>query len=414
MKKVLKYMATAVFIALCVTMLQFVTDNRPDRGTVEEKEKPVVVLAPYEVRAHRQILEEIGNDYSNIKGNKEVQFVFVREEEFKKELCLRMDRDEAADLIICGSQMMPALIQIGVFQDMSAYITPGKKAVIQYQSLWDSTRSNGSYYGIPFSCDPWLLFYNADLFEEKGLTPPETWEELIELSGKVKRYGTYGFGFPGRRTDERCLFFTHMLYSKGGSYRNVNKEAGITAFEDLRKLKAGKEISSETINWSRKDLASAFAAGKVEMIADSMSMISVLRTSAVKFKIGVARLPGGVRSSALLLGENIGLSATADKEALRFLDYLYSPEVMERIANAMDILPVVEGAEYKSRMPKTEKDFWKYFREEGYSLESYEAWFEISAELSDGIVSILSAAPQTEEEIAVRVHENIRAAIIEK
>jgi len=46
---------------------------------------------------------------------------------------------------------------------------------------------NGSFYGLPISGSCWMLFYNKDLFDAKGLPYPEniTWDEYAELAKQL-------------------------------------------------------------------------------------------------------------------------------------------------------------------------------------------------------------------------------------
>jgi multiple sugar transport system substrate-binding protein len=69
-------------------------------------------------------------------------------------------------------------------------------------NIWEAVRRqclhDGKYYGIPHSAATSLLIYRKDLFKQKGLRPPETWDDLIKLGeammerdkdGRVTRYG---------------------------------------------------------------------------------------------------------------------------------------------------------------------------------------------------------------------------------
>ncbi len=66
-------------------------------------------------------------------------------------------------------------------------------------------RFDGKYYGITHSPNTNLLIYRKDIFKQKGLKPPETWEEFLKVaqammerdaSGRVTRYGLSLPGVP--------------------------------------------------------------------------------------------------------------------------------------------------------------------------------------------------------------------------
>ncbi len=69
-------------------------------------------------------------------------------------------------------------------------------------NIWEAVRRqclhDGKYYGIPHSAATSLLIYRKDVFKQKGLQPPESWDDLVKVAeamterdkdGRVTRYG---------------------------------------------------------------------------------------------------------------------------------------------------------------------------------------------------------------------------------
>jgi multiple sugar transport system substrate-binding protein len=69
-------------------------------------------------------------------------------------------------------------------------------------NIWEAVRGmcrfDGKYYGISHSAATSLLIYRKDIFKQKGLKPPETWDEFVKVAeamterdkdGRVTRYG---------------------------------------------------------------------------------------------------------------------------------------------------------------------------------------------------------------------------------
>lgn len=50
-------------------------------------------------------------------------------------------------------------------------------------------RSDGRIYAVPFASQTLVLYYNADIFEELGLEPPETWDELLNTAETLQDNG---------------------------------------------------------------------------------------------------------------------------------------------------------------------------------------------------------------------------------
>ncbi|HEY0073575.1 MAG TPA: ABC transporter substrate-binding protein, partial [Abditibacteriaceae bacterium] len=64
-----------------------------------------------------------------------------------------------------------------------------------YSAAWQEAEYEGKVYAIPSGIDDRMLFYNRKMLREAGYNaPPQTWEELLEMSKKLtKRHpkGTY-------------------------------------------------------------------------------------------------------------------------------------------------------------------------------------------------------------------------------
>ena len=74
-----------------------------------------------------------------------------------------------------------------------------------FESVRNLCRFEGKYYGVTHSPNTNLLIYRKDIFRQKGLKPPETWDDFIKVaqammerdaSGRVTRYGLSLPGVP--------------------------------------------------------------------------------------------------------------------------------------------------------------------------------------------------------------------------
>ncbi|MFQ7552195.1 MAG: hypothetical protein ACLRMZ_20140 [Blautia marasmi] len=144
-------------------------EGKEVRETEEEQKKQIYVLCAYETKLHQQILNEVAEYYSKRSGCAEVHMEFIPKENFKKEICLRMDNGKTADLIICDNGMMPALIDMGVFADISAYVEEQCQDSMNFQKLWNTTMDDGKYYGIPLPATPMYCFTTGCLYGERSV-----------------------------------------------------------------------------------------------------------------------------------------------------------------------------------------------------------------------------------------------------
>src|SRR5690606_37261421 len=88
----------------------------------------------------------------------------------------------------------PDLAQIGAYADYAKkdlLYKAGPLLSIPVQAdfvpqLADAGEIPAGQFGLPFASSTRVLFYNKDLFDEAGITPPKTWEELADNAEALK------------------------------------------------------------------------------------------------------------------------------------------------------------------------------------------------------------------------------------
>lgn len=76
-----------------------------------------------------------------------------------------------------------------------------------------SCKMKGEFYGVPSKEYTFAVWYLTDVFREKGLRPPKTWDEFLKLCEAIKEEGMY----PIIASDwETSLWFEHILTGLAG------------------------------------------------------------------------------------------------------------------------------------------------------------------------------------------------------
>lgn len=88
-----------------------------------------------------------------------------------------------------------------------------------YEGAVNAMRWRGDLWGLPADVDPWVLYYNRDMFDTAGLEYPTadwTWDDLltaaIQLSDPTDATPVYGLLLDLNRAD-----FVPMVYQNGGT-----------------------------------------------------------------------------------------------------------------------------------------------------------------------------------------------------
>ena len=76
-------------------------------------------------------------------------------------------------------------------------------------------------FGLPDFIGSQLLAYRTDIFEEKQLTPPESWTELLAVCEALAGNDEYApISFPAKKGGTLASVYSAFLVSNGGWYLN--------------------------------------------------------------------------------------------------------------------------------------------------------------------------------------------------
>lgn len=96
---------------------------------------------------------------------------------------------------------------------------------------------DGELVGLPVRGHVQLLFYRKDLFDAAGLTPPQTWEDLVTAAKALQGAGDIaGVALPyGKLNGQNLMVWMNLLWGKGGDLFDAdgapifNSDAGVAA-----------------------------------------------------------------------------------------------------------------------------------------------------------------------------------------
>ncbi|MFI0505755.1 extracellular solute-binding protein [Streptomyces albogriseolus] len=256
----------------------------------------------------------------------------------------------------------PDMAQIGAYADYASkglLYRAGDLLSIPVQADFLSQLSgagevNSVQYGMPFAASTRLLFYNKALFAEAGLTPPETWDELVECAEELRADGVkFPYALP-LGPEEAQAETLQWLLSGGGGYTDIGGTYGIDSTENvetfswLRDELVGKGLTGPVApaELDRAKAFEAFAAGDVGMLNGHPSLMEMARKKGVKY--GMVPIPGAEGEAPSALGVADWMMAFEENghrdEIGDFLDFVYSEENVLDFSREYDLLPVTNSA----------------------------------------------------------------------
>ncbi len=202
--------------------------------------------------AYGQAWLDVADDYTKMHPNVTFEYNYVAYKDFFNQLVVRVFADKAPALAHAGYHTAE-FVEADALVEMGPYLEKaGWTADDFWSSIWDLTIYKGKQWGVPFTLDTRVWFYNEDLHEKAGVNPPETWDDLLEIGPKIyQATGAYAYGATGITSADWCWVFGPWLYSNKGNWIVQDSEglwvSNVTSPEVLETLEFGRKMVTDSI-----------------------------------------------------------------------------------------------------------------------------------------------------------------------
>ena len=117
-----------------------------------------------------------------------------------------------------------------------------------YPALWNYGIVNGERYGLPWNMSLPVLFYNASLFKQRGVAPPQTWQDFEEAARQLTTRQTKGY-----INVSMSFIFETMVTTRGGRIvteegsPNFNSPEAVEALTMLKRMTDARHVTNRSI-----------------------------------------------------------------------------------------------------------------------------------------------------------------------
>ena len=205
--------------------------------------------------------------------------------------------------------------------------------------------SDGVLRSLPFSVDYWILYWNKELFEAKGLKYPQTFDELVAAAEAITDPSTNTYGFVARGLKNANTPVWTSLMLGYGAAPIVNGKIDTTTREAVEAAKLYQRLMTKSappgvsgFNWA--EAQSAFLQGKIGMWFDGVGFAPPIENpekSRVVGKAGYGVMPKGpAQQAAGTFGDGLGVveASTKKEAAYLFCQWAISHEMGARLLQA--------------------------------------------------------------------------------
>lgn len=233
-------------------------------------------------------------------------------------------------------------------------------------SLVENTKVDGKQYGVPWYAGVRAMYYRTDWFQEAGVQPPKTWDELVTVAKTVqaKKPKTYGIALPGNSE----LPFYSFLWGAGGEIATNEGgtwKSGLTSPQGQEAVKFWTDLVTvhkvappAAAGWNEIDARTQFATGKAAMaFGGSWQQGAMTKENPDIEKVwGTFPIPGkdGSAAPAFAGGSDIGIWEDSEVKDLAwdYMTVLLNKQNNKKWADNLKFFPVysdlVGGSDYTS------------------------------------------------------------------
>ncbi|TWF79196.1 carbohydrate ABC transporter substrate-binding protein (CUT1 family) [Pseudonocardia hierapolitana] len=126
----------------------------------------------------------------------------------------------------------------------------------------------GQVYGLQPVTNSIGLFYNVDILNQAGITPPKTWDELKTAAAALTQGDRYGIAFSAVADYEGAWQFLPFMWTNGGDETDIASPQTAEALQLWVDLVNSGAASRSVLNWKQADVKDQFAAGNAAMMVN--------------------------------------------------------------------------------------------------------------------------------------------------
>ena len=255
---------------------------------------------------------------------------------------------DGPDVIGMGSTWVANYGKVGALLDFTPYVD--QHPIFSPDNYFDGTLEtaivDGKLVGIPWYVETRVLFYRTDILREVGRNrPPETWDELLQVS---RAMGNRGTGFFGLDIDPKNSDMTIMLARQNGS-RLIDTETNTALFNQPEFVDAVRFVN-QFFKEGHSDASGMytgtfpFGDGYIPMQITGPWSINTIMDLAPEIagKFSLAMLPMGPLNRTSVMGGShlvVLKSAKNIDGAMQFIDFLVQPENQIAFFETVNALP---------------------------------------------------------------------------
>lgn len=325
----------------------------PAAGGAQPKLRLVVMDYDQNMQKDTQALV----DAWNAQGKSQVELQVLNWNDGHNILLTQISGGQPPDMANGNAQWLGEWSGLGEILPVDSLLSKDFLANFQPSALKAFT-VDGKLMALPYFLDPRAMYYRSDLFDQNGLKPPETWDEVVAAGVKLHKppdMTGYGMTF-ARKSDDMDYFWYAFIGVDGAGGNNrlwddnkksrLASDQSIQAVQWLADLNLKYKIANADIPAAGRDdgLQPLFSAGKLAMLQTGSWFPTLLKENAPDLKYGLGNIPlskAGLKPITAFWPDCVMVFKKTKNEAAvsEFVEWMFNKENRLAFAKQRGVVP---------------------------------------------------------------------------
>jgi multiple sugar transport system substrate-binding protein len=340
--------------AIALAFVLLAITSACDRGPEEESTRITVMVSgdPEEIGAYRAVVTAFDRSQTNIDAE---LLPFADRDDLIVRLSTSIAGGEPPDLFLMNYRYYAQFAARDALEPVGPYLQTSEAFSAEdfFQTSMTPFQWDGEQMCLPQNVASLVVYYNADLFADAGLSLPAegwTWNDMVRSAAALTRDDdgdgaaeVYGLG-----VDPEIIRLAPFIWSNGGTL--VDGEAvptrfdfdapAVTAMQRFLDLRSVHGVTPTDVEAESEDFEARFLNGRLGMLMESRRVVPTLRTI-TSFPWDVAPLPILSEPVSVLHADAYCITEGSDAKdaSWRFAEFALGPEGQRITAEAGRTVP---------------------------------------------------------------------------
>ena len=269
------------------------SEDAPAQANPDAK---VVNFWTFHTDAEGEFFASLGPAYSAINPDVQVDLRILPQDEYMgAALTSAFAADVGPNVFVMSPGDFLKYANSGIALDLNPYFTDAMRADFLESSV-EACTVDGKLVGIPFEIELLGIYYNIDILEAAGVTPPKTWGELIDATSKLTTNEVAGMVIEPTKGYYQNFTWYPFLWQGGGG---VLDEATMTGTFEGPAVENALKLWSDLVKAGAPSTLPIPGTWDIAMIGDGSAAmqicgtwpIATLETEYADKNIGLIPLP---------------------------------------------------------------------------------------------------------------------------